>query len=399
MTGNTVERWLLPDGVEEMLPDRAVRLESMRRTLLDLYRSWGYELVITPLIEYLESLLVTGSAELDLQTFKVTDQLTGRMMGVRADITPQVARIDAHCMRSESPVRLCYAGSVLHTRPASAGAPRSPVQAGAELYGHAGFESDVEVLHLMVETLGAAGLADVQVELGHVGIFRGLTETAGLDDAGERELFSLMQRKALPELDRFVSERVESPQLAMMIRELPKLNGGAEVLDRAEQQLSGAPASVLAALANLREIAAGIHARVGDLRLYYDLSELRGYHYHTGVVFSAYKPGHGDALAKGGRYDEIGRLFGRARPATGFSVDLKQLACARPGPSSETGLILAPACVDAALRARVAELRASGERVVEMLPGQSGDVAEIGVDRELVSDNGSWQVVPYGPNR
>lgn len=394
MIGNSVERWLLPDGVEEMLPGRAARLEAQRRTLLDLYQSWGYELVMTPLIEYLESLLVTGSSELDLQTFKVTDQLTGRMMGVRADITPQVARIDAHCMRREAPVRLCYAGSVLHTRPAAAGAPRSPVQAGAELYGHAGFESDVEVLHLMMETLDVSGFAEVQVELGHVGVFRGLAEAAGLNEGTERALFSLMQRKALPELDRFVADTVNDSALAQMLCELARLSGDEEVLDRAAQQLSKAPESVRAALSNLRDIAAGINARVPGLRLYFDLSELRGYHYHTGVVFSAYKPGHGAALAKGGRYDEIGRLFGRARPATGFSVDLKQLAATKSASAIEPGLILAPGCTDPDLNKLVAELRRAGERVVEMLPGQPGDVTEMGVNREIVSDDGAWKVVP-----
>lgn len=394
-TGKPVERWLLPDGVEEMLPAAALRLENERRRLLDLYACWGYELVITPLIEYLESLLVTGSRDLDLQTFKVTDQLSGRMMGVRADITPQAARIDAHSLRREEPVRLCYAGSVLHTRPETLGASRSPIQVGAELYGHAGAESDIEVMHLMVETLRLAGVSGFQLDLGHVGVFRELAHAAGLDGDRERALFSLLQRKALPEIDALVGQSVDDPALAAMLRELPRLNGGDEILDEAERLLSGAPAAATEALGNIREIAEGLRARVPDLEFYFDLSELRGYHYHTGVVFSAYLPEHGQAVAHGGRYDDIGRLFGRARPATGFSADLKLLAAEGEAANPrEAEVILAPAGNDAGLLALVGQLRQAGERVIQFLPGQAGERAGMGADREIVRQGDEWAVVP-----
>ncbi len=389
-----VERWLLPDGVEEMLPVAALRLEHQRRQLLDLYASWGYELVITPLIEYLESLLVTGSPDLDLQTFKVTDQLSGRMMGVRADITPQAARIDAHSLRREVPVRLCYAGSVLHTRPETLGASRSPIQVGAELYGHGEAASDIEVMHLMVETLNLAGVSDFQLDIGHVGVFRELAHAAGLGADQERTLFSLVQRKALPEIDALVAGAVEDSRLAAMLRELPRLNGGEEVLGEAARVLAGAPEGATRALANIREIAEGLRARVPGIEFYFDLSELRGYHYHTGVVFSAYLPEHGQAVAHGGRYDEIGRLFGRARPATGFSADLKLLAAQGDGGAVQAGAILAPAGSDAELLALVAQLRTSGERVVQFLPGQAGGKADMGVDREIVRQKDGWAVVP-----
>ncbi len=389
-----VERWLLPDGVEEMLPAAALRLEHQRRQLLDLYASWGYELVITPLIEYLESLLVTGSPDLDLQTFKVTDQLSGRMMGVRADITPQAARIDAHSLRREVPVRLCYAGSVLHTRPETLGASRSPIQVGAELYGHGEAASDIEVMHLMVETLNLAGVSDFQLDIGHVGVFRELAHAAGLGADQERTLFSLVQRKALPEIDALVAGAVEDSRLAAMLRELPRLNGGEEVLGEAARVLAGAPEGATRALANIREIAEGLRARVPGIEFYFDLSELRGYHYHTGVVFSAYLPEHGQAVAHGGRYDEIGRLFGRARPATGFSADLKLLAAQGDGGAVQAGAILAPAGSDAELLALVAQLRTSGERVVQFLPGQAGGKADMGVDREIVRQKDGWAVVP-----
>lgn len=390
-------RWLLPEGIAEVLPAEAAALERARRTLIDLFERWGYELVLTPFIEYLESLLTGTGRDLDLQTFKLTDQLTGRLMGIRADMTPQVARIDAHSLRREGPVRLCYLGTVLHTRPDGFARSRSPFQVGAELYGHAGFESDVEVLCLMLETLAATGVRDVHVDLGHVGVFRGLAREAGLDDDQEQQLFDALQRKAVPEVEDWLA-RWDLPERARArLAALPALNGGREVLTEAAQALAGAGAPVQRCLADLDRVAEAMAARMPDIPLYFDLAELRGYHYHTGLVFAAFVPGHGQEIARGGRYDEIGRVFGRARPARGFSTDLKTLIALgnvhvpapRPG-------ILVPWSGDPALLAAVRGLRAAGDRVVNALPGAAADAGELGCDRVLVERGGRWVVEALG---
>lgn len=389
------ERWLLPEGIEELLPPQAARLEQFRRRLLDLYRGWGYELVVPPFIEYLETLLTGTGNDLDLQTFKLTDQLSGRMMGVRADMTPQVARIDSRYLQRETPTRLCYMGTVLRTRPAGIAGSRSPLQVGIELYGHAGVASDVEVLQLMVETLTICGINRLHIDLGHVGIFRALARQARLDAQQESVLFDALQRKARPEIADFLAELTLPGQLAPMLAALAELNGGPEILEQADMILQSGSGEVRAALANLRDIAEQLEHRVPEIRLHFDLAELRGYRYHTGAVFAVYVPGHSQAVAQGGRYDDIGQVFGRARPATGFSTDLKTLiALGSKGEGGDSDAILAPADESPALQQLIRELRDSGERVINLLPGQTGDEAELGCSRKLAVCDGEWKVVP-----
>ncbi|MDE2089707.1 MAG: ATP phosphoribosyltransferase regulatory subunit [Gammaproteobacteria bacterium] len=394
------DRWLLPEGIEEVLPEAAARLERLRRALLDLYGSWGYELVMPPFIEYLESLLTGTGSDLDLQTFKLIDQLTGRLLGVRADMTPQAARIDAHQLKRDVPVRLCYLGTVLHTRPEGFGGSRSPLQVGAELYGHGGTESDVEVLCLMLETLALTGVRQVHVDLGHVGIFRALARQARLAPGQEASLFDALQRKALPEIRELLAQYSIAADAGRMIAELAQLNGGDEVLAEAAGALRGASDEALAALESLGRVAAAVRRRVSGLPLYFDLAELRGYRYQTGVVFAAFVPGYGQEIARGGRYDDIGRVFGRARPATGFSADLKTLVALGDGgagaPVAAAG-IFAPWSDDPALQAMIRELRLRGERVIGCLPGQTGGARQMGCDRVLVQRAGGWQVIAAEP--
>jgi len=392
MTNMNKDRWLLPEGIEEVLPPHAEYLETQRRMLLDLYRSWGYELVMPPFIEYLESLFIGTAHDLDLQTFKLTDQLNGRLMGVRADMTPQVARIDAHHLKRATPTRLCYMGTVLHTRPDGFGASRAPLQIGLELYGHAGVESDVEVFSLMVETLRACGIDNAFFDLGHVGIFRGLARQAGLNAEQEAELFDALQRKAKPEIGAMLAHWQLDNSVAAMLNALADLNGSDTVLANADKVLAKASAEVKAALAALRQIAAAIKARIPDISLHYDLAELRGYHYHTGVVFAAFVAGKGQAIAQGGRYDGIGKVFGNARPATGFSTDLKTLLALAPAPVLKDSGIFAPYEQDGALQQLVQSLREQGERVVNALPGQAGDAAAMGCNRAIVRQGNEWVV-------
>ena len=389
------DKWLLPEGIEEVLPPAAWRLECARRELLDMFASWGYELIMPPFIEYLESLLTGTGNDLDLQTFKLTDQLTGRMMGVRADITPQAARIDAHPLKREAPSRLCYVGTVLRTRSDGFAASRSPLQVGAELFGHAGIESDVEILGLALETLSLLAIDDVHVDLGHVGIFRALASEAGLDARQEADLFDALQRKATSEISEMLSSSSAGSAQRRRLAALADLNGGAGVLEAARQQLAGAGDEVMAALDNLCAIAEVMQARAGDASLYFDLAELRAYNYQTGMSFAVFVPGRGQEIVRGGRYDDIGQVFGRARPATGFSTDLKTLMdLSRRDFSRSEGAILAPAGNDSGLLAAVQDLRGRGERVITTLPGQQGDAAEMGCDRLLVEDNGNWTVRP-----
>jgi ATP phosphoribosyltransferase regulatory subunit len=386
------DSWLLPEGIEEVLPPHAECLETHRRRLLDVYRAWGYELVIPPFIEYVESLFVGTAHDLDLQTFKLTDQLNGRMMGVRADITPQVARIDAHQLRRETPTRLCYMGTVLHTRPDGFGASRAPLQLGLELYGHAGVESDVEVFRLMVETLRTCGIEHTYFDLGNVGIFRGLAKQAGLSAEQEAELFDALQRKAKPEIGTMLAQWQLDKELAAMLDQLADLNGDDEVLSHAETVLAKASAEVKAALTTLQQMATTIKQSIPGISLHYDLAELRGYHYHTGVVFAAFVPGKGTAIAQGGRYDGIGKAFGNARPATGFSTDLKTLLALAPAIMVKSAGIYAPYVQARELDSLIQTLRAQGERVISALPGQQGDAKAMQCDREIVKQGNDWVV-------
>ncbi|MEQ8803641.1 MAG: ATP phosphoribosyltransferase regulatory subunit [Haliea sp.] len=382
----TVDRWQLPDGVEEVLPEQALVVERLRRELLDLYQSWGYQLVIPPLMEFTESLLIGLGEDLDLLTFKMTDQISGRTLGIRADITPQVARIDAHSLAEPGVTRLCYAGSTLHTRPQSLHASRSPIQLGAELYGDDSLAADVEVIGLMLATLEHAGLAEITLDLGHVGVYEAVLAVAGLTAEQEAEVFDALQRKSRPDLAQALAGLAEP--VATLITGLLDLHGDTSVLGRAREQLASSAPDALAAVAALEAVAVAVARRHPDLAIYFDLAELRGYHYHTGMVFAAYVPGHGQALANGGRYNDVGKVFGRARPATGFATDLKSLMALFPAAAAERGAISAPAADAPGLLARVAALRAAGEVVINCL----GAEPDPRCDRELVEVAGEWLV-------
>jgi ATP phosphoribosyltransferase regulatory subunit len=388
------DQWLLPEGIEEVLPPQAWRLECARRELLDLFSRWGYEQIMPPLLEYLESLLTGTGNDLDLQTFKVTDQLTGRMMGLRADMTPQAARIDAHPLQRSEPNRLCYMGTVLHTRTDGFGGSRSPLQIGAELFGHDGVESDVEIISLLLDSLALLQIADIHIDLGHVGIFRGLAQDAGLTPQQENDLFEALQRKAVPEIEEMLSD-VADTGARDRLAALATLNGDRSILETAYQKLAGAGRPVLTALENLDAIAVKVAQRASDAVLNFDLAELRGYRFHTGMVFAVFVPECGKEIARGGRYDAIGKVFGRSRPATGFSTDLKELIQLSTREFKDRrGGILAPQAEDETLYAAMQALRARGERVVAELPGQAGDAASMGCDRLLVDEDGTWVVKP-----
>jgi len=396
----SAKRWLLPDGVEEILPLEAYKLESLRRELLDLYESWGYQLVITPLIEFLDSLLVGSSQDLDLHTFKITDQLSGRMMGIRADITPQAARIDAHCMNREGPVRLCYADNVLHTKPRGLLTSRVPIRVGAELYGHAGVECDIELICLMHATLQAASIGEVYLVLGHVGIFRALVQAADIDSETEAVLFDAVQRKAFDEIDAVLNSAVTDKSLRQMLMQLTRLSGSEATLQEAEEVFADAPASVKQELQELLAIVDGVKQRLPKLELCFDLCELRGYEYHTGIVFAAYTENYGRAVAKGGRYDHIGEVFGRSRPASGFDSDLKTLAKLCSKNFQQKSVIIAPGANDDVLLEAVAELRAKGEVVVTNLGDEqlsAQDLEDMNCDRQLVNNGGTWEVEARKP--
>ena len=389
---NKTDRWLLPEGIEEVLPEQAKHLEQLRRQLLDMYESWGYDLVMPPLIEYLESLLTGTGNDLDLQTFKLTDQLNGRLMGVRADMTPQVARIDAHQLNKETPTRLCYMGTVLHTRTDGFAGSRSPLQVGAELYGHAGIESDVEVMSLMLDTLTLSGIKDPFIDLGHVGIYRELIKKAGLNSEQQATLFEALQRKASSEISELLSDWKLDLETAKALKALTQMNGDETILDEAKSLLKKAGSGVLTALDEIINISQLLKQRLPEITLHFDLAELRGYHYHTGPVFAAYVAGHGQAVAQGGRYNDIGAVFGRARPATGFSTDLKTLLSLSGHKYNKLAAIYAPSDNDTSLQKAITQLRQKGERVICALPGQTGTAEELDCNRQLIKDGSVWTV-------
>ncbi|MFA7607289.1 MAG: ATP phosphoribosyltransferase regulatory subunit [Rhodocyclaceae bacterium] len=377
-------RWLLPDYIQDTLPPEAEKVERLRRKLLDTFRGHGYQLVMPPLLEYLDSLTTGAGQDLKLRTFKLVDQLSGRTMGVRADMTPQVARIDSQLLNRSGVSRLCYCASVLHTLPSTLTSTREPLQLGAELYGHAGLEADAEIIRLMAEVLTMAEVPAVRIDVSHVGLFRALAKSAGVSQEREEALFDLLQAKDVPELREYVADLREPGRTALM--ELPGLYGGVEVLDRAAAVLLDSE-GVRTAIEEMRTL----HAQLTDLPLSFDLADLRGYHYHSGVVFAAYGAGSPSALGLGGRYDQVGEAFGRGRPATGFSVDLRQLAAGLP-PVAAVGAVLAPLAADEGLHERIAALRNGGEVVVMALPGHQGTWKEAGCDRQLVRRGDEWVV-------
>ncbi|WP_323754696.1 ATP phosphoribosyltransferase regulatory subunit [Marinobacter sp.] len=389
------DRWLLPDGVEDILPPLAGRIESLRRDVMDTCQRWGYQLVIPPLIEYLESLFTGTGHDLELQTFKLTDQLTGRMMGVRADMTPQAARIDAHTLGQEGITRLCYAGHVLHTRPRHMLTGRTPIQAGCELFGSTSEAADLEIITLMLETLRVAGLPRVHLDLAHVSIYESLIASSGFDKDAEAAVFDAMARKSVPELDRLLGD-CEPGSAGARLRELARVSGGVEALDQARSILGGASEALDAALNKLTRVVEMLSRDFPEVSLGFDFCELRGYNYHTGLVFAAYVPGHGDSVAKGGRYDAIGSDFGRARPATGFSLDIRALVALGERVHHRSGAIWAPAVEDSALEGVISGLRMT-ETVIRQLPGDEPADPELqGCDRQLVKKNGQWVVEMLG---
>ena len=380
--------WLLPENIQDMLPDEAWRIEGMRRDVLELLRLSGYQLVAPPLLEYVESLLINDSADMDLRSFKLVDQLSGRTLALRADITPQVARIDAHLLNRQGITRLSYAGSVLHTQPSGLMRTREPFQIGAELYGHGGLDSDLEVQRLMLQSLALLGIQGVHLDLGHVAVFHSLLNGIEIEDSLEAALFSALQSKDIPTLKILVSGLPSSVQGALLA--LPELYGGVEVLQQARQVLPHSP-KLLTALEELELAATQLQPYAQYVGI--DLAELRGYHYHSGMVFAAYHAGSHDAIALGGRYDDVGKSFGRARAATGFSMDLRQLhglLSKQPLPKG----ILAPHLSDKGLDKAIANLRKQGEIVVVDLLANPAHRAELNCDRELVLSNAAWVIEP-----
>lgn len=389
-----LDRWLLPDGIEEVLPKEAACIEAARRRILDLFQCWGYDLIITPQVEYIDALLTGTAQELDLQTFKIVDPLSGQLLGFRSDITPQVTRLDAHWLKEEVPARLCYAGSVLLTKPRPHTTSRSPIQLGAELYGDKSTASDIEIICLMLETLAVAKIENIHMDLGHVAIFKGLAQAANLSPELENQLFNALQRKAIDEVIQLTAHLPK--EQADMLCSLTNLCGGKEVIENAKQVLANAPASVLKALNKLAEIAEQVHQRYPNLPLYFDLGELRGYQYHTGIVFAAFVPNVGQSIAQGGRYDNAGIAFGCSRPATGFSTDLKTLVNLGQTDFCNTKkAIWAPYENQPTLCQKIAELRQQGQRVIQALPTQTlAEASRMGCDQYLVFIENSWQVRP-----
>ncbi len=381
-------RWLLPDGVEEILPKQAWQIESFQRQALDLYRSWGYELIIPPLIEYSESLLIAMGSDMDLQTFKLTDQLSGRTLAIRADITPQTARIDAHGWPQSGPSRFCYIGTVVRTKPKTQLSSRLPIELGAELYGDASLHSDQEAISLMLATIALAGVERVHLDLGHLGIYRGLVEATGLAADQITLLTDAFERKAATEVKQILCENLSDQKLIDMLAALVELNGDLSVLAKAKTILADAPAAVRQALEDLDTIAQWVNQRFPDTPIVLDLAEIRAYSYHTGLIFAAYIDGVGHSVANGGRFDGIGKAFGRSRPATGFTVSVNTLL-PQIFAEQDDDLIIAPHSDDTALEQCIADLRAQGKRVVRELP-DAGKPSNCGY--QLVLQEGEWQI-------
>ena len=391
-----MRNWLLPEFIEDVLPNDAARIESLRRQLLDLFKVHGYQYIIPPTLEYMESLITGTGHDLDLATFKVVDQLTGRLMGLRADMTPQAARIDAHMLNQQGVSRLCYAGTVLRTKPDGLARTREPLQLGAELFGHAGIEADIEIQRLMIAALQLLGLSELHMDFSHVSIFEALVQAANINASLEQALYAALQSKDKALVASLAADLPAETKAALV--SLTNLNGDVSILDIAEKSLPKLPA-IKKALADLRAVAAKISTtNYGSVNVHisFDLCELRGYNYHSGIVFAAYAKGYAGPIALGGRYDEVGLSFGRARPATGFSLDLRGAVTSLP-PASLQKAILAPASNDAtlqaSLQASIDALRGQGEVVIQLLTNESSSPAELGCDRELRKQNNDWVVL------
>jgi len=376
--------WLLPENIADVLPSEARKIEELRRRLLDRFRAYGYEMVMPPMLEYLESLLTSGGADLNLRTFKLVDQLSGRTLGLRADITPQVSRIDAHLLNRQGVTRLCYAGVVLHTRPRGLHATREQIQIGAEIYGHAGLEADLEIQQLMLDALRLAGLSKVRLDLCHAGVLAALFNIDPAAAALGEPLYGALAGKDVPRLNELTANL--TPLVRDALRTLPTLYGAAPVLEEARARLPNAP-EIARALDDL----AFLSSQVEGAEVMIDLADLRGYAYHSGVMFTAYVDGVPNAVARGGRYDHVGQAYGRARAATGFSLDLREVARISPV-EARSSAILAPWQHDDVLRAAVAALRDAGEVVIQALPGHDHALDEFAFDRMLVEEGGAWVV-------
>ena len=381
--------WQLPQAVEEVLPEQASALEALRRELLDLYKHWGYELVFPPLIEYSESLLTGLGADLDLLTFKLTDQLTGRTLGIRADITPQVARIDAHSYLKRGVSRLCYAGTTLHTHPKSLMASRCPVQVGAELYGDSSEQADIEIIRLLIETLRTSGVGALTLDIGHVGVYQAVFAAADIDQ-DDTDIFDALQRKSAPDLA--VALQDKPAQTREWLTALMNMHGDIDTLDRARQTFGSSVPAVSQAIDQIETVIKALSAVAHDIDWYVDLAELRGLNYHTGLVFAAYAKGAGQALANGGRYDSVGQIYGRARAATGFAVDLKTILAQGRYKANSQGAISVPAIMDTKLESLINDLRASGQIVIRALLNEHDERC----DREIVLIDDVWTVRPIG---
>lgn len=374
--------WLLPENIADVLPSEARKTEELRRRLLDHFRRYGYELVMPPMLEYVDSLMPFTDQDMDLRMFKLVDQLSGRTMGLRADMTTQVARIDAHLLNRLSVTRLCYAGSVLHARPSGFHATREPLQIGAEIYGHAGLEADGEIQALALTSLRLAGLSEVTLDLSHAGILKGILDGDAIATKQQGAIVTLLRAKDVPALEALsasFSERVKNA-----LRALPELHGDLSVLDRARKILP-ASATVTRALDELALLAQS----AGEVRVNIDLADLSGYQYESGAMFALYVAGLPNAVARGGRYDHLGEAFGRARPATGFSMDLREIARLLPS-ASPASAIRAPWGREPELTALIARLRAEGEIVIQSLPGHENDQQEFDCDREIVAEQGKF---------
>jgi ATP phosphoribosyltransferase regulatory subunit len=383
MKGN----WLLPESLADMLPAEARRIEDLRRILLDSFRTYGFELVAPPLVEYIESLLSGTGSDLNLRTSKLVDQLSGRTLGIRADMTPQVTRIDAHLLNRAGVTRLCYCGPVLHARPAGLLANRELLQIGAEIYGHAGFEADLEIIHLALDSVRLAGVQTLRLDLCHAGLVRSLIETDPAAVSRADEIMALLRDKDLPGLTQLGAgnDSLLPATVSALVR-LPQLYGDLTVLERARKELPSLP-GVVAALDTLEHLLGALN----DVSVGIDLADVGTYGYHSGVTFSVYAQGWHDAIVQGGRYDDVSRAFGRARPATGFSLDLRKLVDGLL-PARAAPAIRAPSGQDVALRQAIHALRQSGNIVVQVFPGEIATHDEFSFDRELVSRDGQWVV-------
>lgn len=388
----TQDHWMLPEGIEEIFPAEAESLDRLGRRLMKAFGTWGYRPVIPPMVDYLDSLLTGSGHALDLQTVKFSDPISGRLMGLRADMTPQVARIDARTARPEVPARFCYLGAVIHGIVGHLEKNRNPLQIGAELFGHNGLKATQEVIRLMLDMLATADVRGVHLDLGHVGLYRALAKRAGLSEAEERRLFEVLQRKDTTELVALLAQTTMSEALRQAFSALPELHGPLDCVAAARGALTAGGEPVMLALDELSIVGNALKAGYPDLPLHVDLAELRGYDYHTGMVFAAFVPGEGREIARGGRYDDIGGVFGCARPAVGFSADLRTLARlgAVQGCAPLTPRILAPAHDDPALAAKIADLRAEGHVVIQALGGSSETAEALECPLTLVFLGGQW---------